>query len=242
MKDEYVYGRGPVRELLKKDSVSKLYIQKGSDTGSIREIYAIAMEKNIIVSYLDKKRMDEMATGNHQGVIALKGSFKYCEVDDILNFAKSKDEDPRIIILDEIEDPHNLGAIARTVEALGFHGIIIPRRRSALVTETVYKASAGAVEHLLIARVNNISQTIEQLKVSGLWIYGADMGGEPASKTNLSGKIALVIGNEGRGLGERVKKTCDSIISIPMVGQIGSLNASCAAAVLMYEVIRQEND
>lgn len=242
MKDEYVYGRGPVMELLKNGSVTKLYIQKGSDKGSVRVIYAMAMEKNIVISYLDKNRMDEMVSGNHQGVIALKGVYKYAEIEDILKYAEEKGEDPKIVILDEIEDPHNFGAIARTVEVAGFHGIIIPRRRSALVTDTVYKASAGAVEHLNIARVGNISQAIEQLKDRGFWIYGAHMEGQSAFKTDLTGKIALVIGNEGRGLGEKVKKSCDSLISIPMKGHIGSLNASCAAAVLIYEVLRQENE
>ncbi|MDR7871424.1 MAG: 23S rRNA (guanosine(2251)-2'-O)-methyltransferase RlmB [Tissierellaceae bacterium] len=245
MKDVYVVGRNPVLELLKSDKeIDKIYVLKGDLQGSIKKIIAKAKDKNIIVQEVDKFKLDSMADGTtHQGVAALVTGFEYSTVDDILNKAKSLNQKPFIIILDGIEDTHNLGAIIRTAECAGVHGVIIPKRRSARVNQTVYKASAGAVEHMLVADVSNISNTIEELKKNGLWIYGADMDGEDFYfNTKLDGSIALVIGNEGKGISRLVKEKCDVILKIPMVGKISSLNASTSAAILIYEVVRQNHE
>lgn len=242
MRDLYVVGRNPVLELLKsKRQIDRIYILKGNLQGSIKKIIAIAKERNILIQEVDKSKLDSMADGNvHQGVAALVTDFEYSTVEDILDRAHSLGQDPFLIILDEIEDPHNLGAIIRTAECAGVHGVIIPKRRSARVNQTVYKASAGAVEHMLIAEVTNISNTIEVLKDKGLWIYGADMAGDGYYfRTNLGGPIALVIGNEGKGISRLVKEKCDALVKIPMVGKITSLNASTSAAILIYEVLRQ---
>lgn len=243
MNELYVVGRNPVIELLKSGKeIDKIYILKGNLQGSIKKIVAMAKDKNILIQEVDRFKLDKMADGNvHQGVAALVTGFKYSTVDDILKKARDMGEDPFIIILDGIEDPHNLGAIIRTAECAGAHGVIIPKRRSARVNQTVYKSSAGAVEHMLIAEVTNISDTITKLKDQGLWIYGADMNGEDYHfNTNLDGAVGLVIGNEGKGISRIVKEKCDVLIKIPMVGKISSLNASTSAAILMYEVIRQK--
>ncbi len=242
MKDLYVVGRNPVLELLKTDKeIDKIYILKGDLQGSIKKIIGKAKDKNIIIQEVDKSKLDSMADGNaHQGVAALVTGFEYSSLDDILKKAEDLKEKPFIIILDEIEDTHNLGAIVRTAECAGVHGVIIPKRRSARVNQTVYKASAGAVEHMLIADVTNISDTIEELKKRGLWIYGADMDGQEFYfNTSLDGSIALVIGNEGKGISRLVKEKCDVLVKIPMSGNISSLNASTSAAILIYEVVRQ---
>lgn len=239
---QYIVGRNPVLELLKTDrEVEKLYVLKGELQGSINKILGIAKDKNIIIQHVDKNKLDTLAEGNvHQGVAALVSSYNYAEIDDILEKAKIKNESPFIIILDELEDPHNLGAIVRTAECAGVHGVIIPKRRSASVNQTVYKTSAGAVEHMLIAKVTNVSNTIEYLKEKGLWIYGADMdGADYYFNTKLDGSIGLVIGNEGKGLSRLVKEKCDVLVKVPMLGQISSLNASTAASILIYEVVRQ---
>ena len=245
MKDVYVVGRNPVLELLKTDKeIDKIYILKGDLQGSIKKIIAVARDKNIIVQEVDKFKLDSMADGNaHQGVAALVTGFEYSTIEDILKKAKDLNQKPFIIILDGIEDTHNLGAIIRTAECAGVHGVIIPKRRSARVNQTVYKASAGAVEHMLVADVSNISNAIEELKKNGLWIYGADMDGESFYfDTKLDGAIALVIGNEGKGISRLVKEKCDVIVKIPMVGNISSLNASTSAAILIYEVVRQSHE
>lgn len=242
MDDQYVVGRNPVLEILKTGKeIEKLYILKGELHGSINKIIGIAKDRNIQIQEVDKKRLDQLSEGNiHQGVVALVGSYDYVAIDDILNRAKERNQPPFIVILDEIEDPHNLGAIIRTAECAGVHGVVITKRRSALVNQTVYKSSAGAVEHMLISKVNNLTNTIKELKDKGLWIYGADMDGENFHfNTSLEGAIALVIGNEGNGLSRLVKENCDVIVKIPMLGQISSLNASNAAAILIYEVVRQ---
>lgn len=242
MDEQYVVGRNPVLELLKSDKqIDKLYVLKGELQGSINKILGIAKDKNIVIQQVDKKKLDSMSEGNaHQGVVALVTGYEYSTVEEILDKAKSKDEKPFIIILDGIEDTHNLGAIVRTAECAGVHGVIIPKRRSAMVNQTVYKSSAGAVEHMLIANVNNISSTIDELKDAGLWVYGADMDGENYHfNTSLTGAIALVIGNEGKGLSRLVKEKCDVLVKIPMLGKISSLNASTAASILIYEVVRQ---
>ncbi|NLY44626.1 MAG: 23S rRNA (guanosine(2251)-2'-O)-methyltransferase RlmB [Tissierella sp.] len=245
MKDVYVVGRNPVLELLRTDrEIDKIYVLKGDLQGSIKKIIGQARDKNIIVQEVDKFKLDSMADGTaHQGVAALVTGFEYSSVDDILEKAKKLNQKPLIIILDGIEDPHNLGAIIRTAECAGAHGIIIPKRRSARVNQTVYKSSAGAVEHMLIADVSNISATIDDLKKKGLWIYGADMEGEDFYfNTKLEGSIALVIGNEGKGISRLVKEKCDFLLKIPMVGKISSLNASTSAAILIYEVVRQSHE
>lgn len=245
MDELYVVGRNPVMELLKSDKeIDKIYVLKGDLQGSIKKILAIAKEKNIIIQEVDRQKLDTLAQETtHQGVAALVTGFKYSTIDDILEKAKKMNEDPFIIILDEIEDPHNLGAIIRTAECAGVHGIIIPKRRSARVNQTVYKSSTGAVEHMLIADVTNISNTITELKNKGLWIYGADMNGHDYHfNTNLDGAVALVIGNEGKGISRIVKEKCDVLVKIPMMGKISSLNASASAAILIYEVIRQKNE
>ena len=242
MKEMYVSGRNPVMELLKSDKqVDKLYVLKGDLKGSINKIMGKAKDMGIVIQQVDKNKLDSMADGNaHQGVVALVTGFEYSEVKDMLQLAKTRNESPFILVLDGIEDTHNLGAIIRTAECAGVHGVVIPKRRAAMVNQTVYKSSAGAVEHMMVAQVNNISQTIEDLKKEGLWVYGADMDGENQYfRTELKGAIALVIGNEGKGLSRLVKEKCDVLVNIPMTGKVGSLNASNAASILIYEVVRQ---
>lgn len=242
MKEEYIVGRNPVLEILKSDKeVEKILVVKGELKGSINKIIGIAKSRNIILQHVYKDKLDEISQGNsHQGVAALVAPYSYCFLDDILNKATKLGESPFLLILDGIEDPHNLGAIIRTAECAGVHGVIIPKRRSAHVTQTVYKSSAGAVEHMMIAKVNNISNTIDKLKEQGLWIYGADAEGKNYYfNTDLKGSVALVIGSEGKGLSSLVKKKCDFLLKIPMFGHISSLNASNAASILIYEVVRQ---
>lgn len=229
-------------ELLKSDKqVDKLYVLKGELKGSINKIMGKAKDMGIVIQQVDKNKLDSMAEGNaHQGVVALVTGYEYSEVVDMLQLAKTRNESPFILVLDGIEDTHNLGAIIRTAECAGVHGVVIPKRRAAMVNQTVYKSSAGAVEHMKVAQVGNITQTIEDLKKEGLWIYGADMDGEKEYfRTDLKGSIALVIGNEGKGLSRLVKEKCDVLVNIPMTGKVGSLNASNAASILIYEVVRQ---
>lgn len=245
MNDQYVVGRNPVMELLKSDrQIDKLYVLKGDLKGSINKILAMAKDKNIIIQEVDKKKLDSMAEGNaHQGVAALVTGFEYSSIKEIIEKAKSLNQKPFVILLDGIEDTHNLGAIIRTAECAGAHGVIIPKRRSAMVNQTVYKASAGAVEHMLIANVTNMTTAIEELKENGLWIYGADMDGENYHfNTSMTGAIGLVIGNEGKGISRLVRENCDVLVKIPMLGKISSLNASAAASILIYEVIRQSHE
>jgi len=237
-----ILGRNPVIEALKNDrEIEKILIANGTE-GSILKIVGMAKDKKIPIMYGEKLILDRIANGvPHQGVIAYSSSFKYCEVEDILALAKSREEDPFVIILDNIEDPHNFGAIMRSAEVTGAHGIIIPKRRAVGVTDVVTRASAGAAEYMACAKVANIVQTIEKLKAAGLWIGACDVDGEPYYKSNLKGGICLVVGSEGFGISKLVKEKCDFTVSIPMVGKIGSLNASNAAAVLMCEVRRQRD-
>lgn len=239
--ENMVEGRNPVIESLKSGrTVEKLYIAKGSTEGSIKVIIKMAKEKGIVVNEVERIRLDNMSTtGSHQGVIALVTPFVYSEIDDMLNLAKEKGEDPFIVILDEIEDPHNLGSIIRSVNVLGAHGVIIPKRRSVGVTATVLKSAAGAADHTKIAKVTNLNVAIKELKDKGLWIIGTDMGGEPCYKTNLTGPIGLVIGSEGSGISKLTKENCDLVVSIPVIGEINSFNASVAAGITMYEIVRQ---
>lgn len=240
---QYIAGRNPVLEVLKTDKeIEKIYILKGDLKGSVKKIIGIAKDRNIVIQEVDKNKLDSLAKGvAHQGVVALVSSYQYASIDDILNTAMKMKVAPFIVILDGIEDPHNLGAIIRTAECAGVHGIIIPKRKSAQVNETVYKASAGAVEHILVAKVNNINKAIDELKDKGLWIYGADMDGDLYFNTSLKGAVALVIGSEGKGISRLTKEKCDCLVKIPMAGKISSLNASNAAAILMYEVVRQSH-
>lgn len=241
MREDLVEGRNAVIELLKSDkTIEHLMVAKGSTEGSINKILGLAKEKKIVVKEVDIKKLDFMSeTGSHQGVMAIITPYIYFSVEDILNLAKEKNEDPFVIILDELEDPHNLGAIVRTAELCGAHGIIIPKRRNVGVTATVYKASAGAIEHMKIAKVTNINMVIDELKEKGIWVYGTDAEGEDYSyETNLTGSCAIVIGSEGKGMSKLTKDKCDKLVKIPMVGKINSLNASVAGGIMMYEVLK----
>lgn len=234
-------GRNAVLEAFRSGkTIDKLFILDGCQDGPIKSIVREAKKTDAIINYVDKERLDRLAgTGHHQGVVAIGAAYEYAAVDDILASAKEKGEDPFIFILDEIEDPHNLGAIIRTANLAGAHGVIIPKRRAVGLTATVAKTSAGAINYTPVAKVTNISQTIEELKKQGLWFVCADMGGETMYNLNLKGPIGLVIGNEGNGVSRLVKDKCDFIASIPMKGDIDSLNASVAAGVLAYEIVRQ---
>lgn len=234
-------GRNAILEAFRSGkTIDKLFILDGCQDGPIKSIVREAKKTDAIINYVDKERLDRLAgTGHHQGVVAIGAAYEYAEVDDILASAKEKGEDPFIFILDEIEDPHNLGAIIRTANLAGAHGVIIPKRRAVGLTATVAKTSAGAINYTPVAKVTNISQTIEELKKQGLWFVCADMGGETMYNLNLKGPIGLVIGNEGNGVSRLVKDKCDFIASIPMKGDIDSLNASVAAGVLAYEIVRQ---
>ena len=243
--DDQVEGRNSVLELLEADKdINKIFVTRGDKQGSINKIIGRAKGKGIVLVEVDKSKLDEMSqTGNHQGVIAIVPPFEYCEVEDILDEAKSKNEQPFILILDGIEDPHNLGAIIRTAETAGVHGVIIPKRRAASVNSTVNKVSAGAVEHMKIARVNNINDTIQFLKDSGLWIIGTDGAAENYYyEQDLTGPIALVIGSEGNGMNRLVSENCDILVKIPMHGKITSLNASVSAGIVTYEIVKQRSN
>ncbi len=237
---DMITGRNAVLEALKSDrEIEKLIVAKGAE-GSIRKITGMAKDKKIPVQYREKAALDRIAGRNsHQGVIAQVSEYTYCALDDILRRAEERGEDPFIMILDGLEDPHNLGAVMRTAECCGAHGIVIPKRHSAGITETVAKASAGAVEYMLCARVSNIGQAIDQLKERGMWVAACDMGGKAYTEQDLTGSLAVVIGSEGTGISRLVREKCDFVVSIPMKGKITSLNASNAAAILMYEVVRQ---
>ena len=240
--DDQVEGRNSVLELLESGKdINKLFVTKGEKHGSINKILAIAKERKIIIVEKDKKQMDEMAQEeNYQGVIAIVPPYEYVEIEDILEYAKQKQEDPFILILDGIEDPGNLGSIIRTAETAGVHGIIIPKRRAASVNSTVNKVSAGAVEYMNIARVTNISDAIEKLKQNGLWICGTAIDTDKYYyNQDLTGPLAIVIGNEGKGIGDKVKKNCDFLVKIPMKGKIGSLNAGVSTGIIVYEAVKQ---
>ena len=236
-----IEGRNAVIEAFRSGkTIDKVFILDGCQDGPVRTIAREAKKAGSIINYVSKDRLDNMSeTGKHQGVIAYAAAYKYAEVADILNAARDKGEEPFIFILDEIEDPHNLGAIIRTANLCGAHGVIIPKRRAAGLTATVLKTSAGALNYTPVAKVTNISNTIEDLKKEGLWFVCGDMGGEMMYKLNLKGPIGLVIGNEGNGVSRLVREKCDMIASIPMKGDIDSLNASVAAGVLAYEIVRQ---
>lgn len=240
--DDQVEGRNSVLELLESGKdINKIFVEKGEKHGSIHKILAIAKERRIIIVEKDKRQMQEMArTQNYQGVIAIVPPFEYCEIEDILEDAESKNEDPFVLILDGIEDPHNLGSIIRTAETAGVHGIIIPKRRAAAVNSTVSKTSAGAVEYMKIARVTNISDAIDKLKKAGLWICGTDINtNKYYYNQDLTGPIGIVIGNEGSGMSEKVRKNCDFLVKIPMKGKVTSLNASVSTGIVVFEALKQ---
>ncbi len=237
-KDDVIAGRNPVSEAIRSSrTIDKILVARGTRTGAVVGILAKAKEKKIPVKEVDSKKLDFLSGGaNHQGIIAMAAVKEYSTVDDIFQLAQERGEKPFIIVLDEVEDPHNLGAIIRTAECTGAHGIIIPKRRSATLSYSVGKSSAGAVEYVPVARVTNIPNTIDELKEKGLWVFGADMNGTDYTECNFEGAVALVIGNEGKGIGRLVREKCDQIVSLPMKGKINSLNASVAAGVLMYAV------
>lgn len=234
-------GRNAILEALRNDrDMEKLFVLRGNVEGTIKKIIAQASKKGVVIQEVSRQKLDELSqTKNHQGVIAIVSSHNYAEIEDILQNAKDKGEPPFIVILDGITDPHNLGAIIRTAECAGVHGVIIPKRRSVGLNATVGKTSAGAIEYMPVARVTNIVKTMEQLKKQGLWFACADMKGLDYFDTDMKGALGLVIGSEGEGVSRLVKENCDFTVAIPMYGKIASLNASVAAGLLMYEIVRQ---
>lgn len=240
-KEFIIEGRNAVLEAFRAGkTIDKLFVLDGCQDGPVKSILREAKKTDTIINFVDKERLDRLAnSGHHQGVVAQAAAYEYAEVEDILNAAKEKGEAPFIFILDEIEDPHNLGAIIRTANLCGAHGVIIPKRRAVGLTATVAKTSAGAINYTPVAKVTNIAKTIEELKKEGMWFVCADMDGTPYYQMDLKGPMGLVIGNEGEGVSRLIKETCDFVASIPMKGDIDSLNASVAAGVLAFEIARQ---
>lgn len=242
MPDEFIAGRNGVLEALKAGRpINKILVAKGERQGSVREIIALAREQGLVVQDVDSAKLDSLTQGlKHQGVVAAASPVDYVEVSDLWGKAGEKNEPPFFILLDELEDPHNLGAILRTADAAGAHGVLIPRRRSCPLSGTVAKTSAGAIEYVPVARIGNVAQTLNELKKRGCWIVGADMtGSQNYYQADLTGPIVVVIGNEGQGLSRLTKETCDFLVKIPMKGKIASLNASVACSLILYEVFRQ---
>lgn len=237
---EFIYGKHAVLEHLKsRHNTNKIFLQKGFTEGHLTDIMSLANEFGIVYQVVPKSKLDVLVEGAvHQGVVASIPPYQYSELEDAFNLAKLREEEPFFIILDGIEDPHNLGSILRTADAVGVHGIIIPKRRSASLTATVAKTSTGAIEHVPVIRVTNLVQVINQLKQQGVWVFASDMEGEDMRSWRTQGSIAIIIGNEGSGVSDLVKKNADGVVTIPMVGHVQSLNASVAAALLMYEVAR----
>jgi RNA methyltransferase, trmH family, group 3 len=238
-----IEGRNPIIEALKNNRpIEKIMVNKASKEGSIKKILAMAKENKVIIQEVDRHKLDEMSESHaHQGVIAITSDYRYYDLDEILEIPRQKGEDPFFIILDGITDPHNLGSIIRTAHAVGAHAVIIPKRRSVQITPIVAKASAGAVEYLPVCKVTNIVNTIKTLKENGLWIAAVDMGGQTFYQQNLGGPLGLVVGSEGEGISRLVKQNCDFTVSMPMSGNVTSLNASVAGGILLYEVYRQRN-
>ena len=236
-----IEGRNPVMECIKGGrQIDKIMISNSAKEGSIKKIIGMAKDKKIVIQYVDKHKLDEVSTSHaHQGVIAYIGDYKYHDIEDIVADAKAKGEDPFIIILDEITDPHNFGSIIRTADAVGAHAVVIPKRRSVDITPVVAKASAGAVEYVPVCKVTNIVNTIKYLKDEGLWIAAADMDGGVFYEQNLTGPLGIVIGSEGFGISRLVKQNCDFVVKMPMIGNVTSLNASVAGGILLYEIFRQ---
>lgn len=243
MGEEFIIGRNPVLEALKSErDINKIWIAEGSQKGSMGQVINLAKEKNVLTQIVPKKKIDAMVDGIHQGVVAAVAAYQYAELDDLFALAEKRNEAPFFLILDEIEDPHNLGSIMRTADATGAHGIIIPKRRAVGLTATVAKASTGAIEYIPVARVTNLSRTIEELQKRGLWIVGTDAKGSDDYRT-LDGamSIGVIIGSEGRGMSRILRDKCDFLVHMPMIGKVTSLNASVAASLLMYEVYRKRN-
>ena len=238
-----IYGRNPVKEAYRAGkTIEKLYLPKGAPDPVLSPIYKMAKEKRTVISYVDKFTMDKLSEGgNHQGVLAQITDFDYCTVEDIMALAKEKEEDLLVILLDGITDPHNLGAIVRSAECFGAHGIVIPKHRSVGVNDTVVKVASGATEHMLIAKVTNINDTIRMLKEHNVWVYATDFDGKAPKSANLTGNTAIVIGSEGEGIKKLTKELCDDTLTIPEYGKINSLNASVATGIILYEVVRQRH-
>ena len=240
---DFVFGRHAVVEALQTpDRVNRVFIQEGTSGRDAAKVIELAREKAIQVQTVPKTKIEDLV-GNavHQGLVASIAAYEYADLEDVFKKAEEKGEDPFIVILDGVEDPHNLGSILRTADATGVHGIIIPKRRSASLTATVAKASTGAIEHVPVVRVTNLTQTIEQLKARGVWVFGTDMNGTDYRKWNTKGSLAIVMGNEGKGVSRIVKESVDEMVTIPMVGHVQSLNASVASALMMYEVFRNRS-
>lgn len=238
---EIISGRNPVLEALRSErGVEKLYLKKGDLTGSVKEIWALAKDRRVPVQFCDQKRLDELSEGSlHQGVAVLLPSVRYRELSDLLAIAKERGEAPFLLLLDGIMDPHNYGAMIRTAEVCGCHGVVVPKRNTAPMTQIVHKASAGATQHVAIAQVSNLTDAVVRLKKENVWIYGADLDGGIYTDTDLTGAVGIVIGSEGDGISPGLKKHLDGVVTLPVCGQVDSLNASNACAVLLYEVLRQ---
>lgn len=239
-RDDYIAGRNAVGEALRSGHpIDSVLIAKGDRAGSVGALIAQCRSRGILVKEVDSRKLDSLAGSSHQGIVAVAACKEYASLDDLFAAAEAKGQPPFFIVCDELEDPHNLGAILRTAEASGVHGVIIPKRRSAGLTTAVYKASAGAAEYVPVARVSNITDTLKELKSRGVWIYGLDMKGDLWCSTDLRGSMALVVGSEGQGISRLVREQCDFILSLPMLGRISSLNASVACGILLYEAARQ---
>lgn len=240
---EYIIGKNPVLEAIKSNrDINKILIAEGSQHGQMQQLIKLAKEGNILVQFVPKKKLDQITDGNHQGVLAYVAAYQYAELDDLFAAAERKNEAPFFLLLDEIEDPHNLGSIMRTADAVGAHGIIIPKRRAVGLTATVAKASTGAIEYIPVVRVTNMARTIDELKERGVWIAGTEANGaEDYRRFDAAIPLGLVIGNEGKGMGRLIREKCDFLIKLPMVGKVTSLNASVAASLLMYEVYRKRH-
>ncbi len=241
--EDIIYGRNPILEAMEAGrEINKLLVLEGTKDRTVQKIIDAAKSKKLLIQFVDRRNLDKLCEGeNHQGVVAYVAPYKYFEVDEILEIARGRNETPLLIICDEITDPHNLGSIIRTANAVGAHGVIIPKRRSATVNQTVVKTSSGAAEYVPVAKVTNIAQTIDRLKEAGIWIVGTDMGEQTYYDADLKGPLAVVVGNEGKGISRLVKEKCDFLVSLPMMGKVDSLNASVACSIVLYEVIRQRN-
>ena len=241
--ENVIFGRNAVKELLSSGrDIEKIFIQSGDLEGSVNVLLGIASERKLPIHEVDRAKLDSLCLGgNHQGIVAIASERNYATVEEILEYAESRGEKPFVIILDGVEDPHNLGALIRSAECSGAHGVIIPKRRAVGLTSTAAKASAGAVEHMRVAKVTNLAMTIDELKERRLWLYAADMDGSSYYDTDFSGGVGLVMGSEGFGISRLVKEKCDFVVSIPLYGNVNSLNVSCAGAVIMTEIARQRN-
>ncbi|AJD89432.1 23S rRNA (guanosine(2251)-2'-O)-methyltransferase RlmB [Jeotgalibacillus haloalkalitolerans] len=243
MSEEFIGGKNPVLEALRAGrEINKIWIGEGSQKGQMQQVIQLAKEANVLVQFVPKKKIDQLMDGQHQGVVASIAAYEYAEMDDVFALAEKKGEDPFILILDELEDPHNLGSIMRTADAVGVHGIIIPKRRAVGLTATVAKASTGAIEHVPVVRVTNLSRTLDELKDKGLWIAGTDAkGSEDYRRFDGTMPVGLIIGSEGKGMSRILRDKCDFLIHLPMSGHVTSLNASVAASILMYEIYRRRH-